>query len=202
MDRSFFSTHLAASPVIAIIRGLAPEQTAEVAARCWAAGIALVEVPARDEAALAALRAAAEVASGHEDRILGAGSICSVDDVERAAEAGARFLVAPGVFPSSIAAAAEAGLPLLPGVMTPTDVFVALDLGLSVQKLFPAASVSTDHISALHGPFPQVSFVAVGGVTPENAKQFLAAGAIGVGVGSSILQPGGPERFSSLVVTR
>jgi 2-dehydro-3-deoxyphosphogluconate aldolase/(4S)-4-hydroxy-2-oxoglutarate aldolase len=196
-DSDFFTTHLTASPVIAILRGLTADATVDMAERCWQAGIRLVEVPLQSEAAFLALKEASRSANG-SDRLLGAGTICTASDVEKAHEAGAQFLVSPGFFPPSIRRAQEIGLPYLPGVATPTEMHAALSMSLEVQKLFPADVTGPSPLKTLRGPFPQIRLVAVGGINPSNAREFLEAGAIGVGVGNALNDPSALEFFSRL----
>jgi Entner-Doudoroff aldolase len=197
-DSDFFLRHLLVSPVIAILRGLPAAETVEMAVRCWDSGIRLVEVPLQSQEAFLGLKEAAEAAAGGPDRQIGAGTICTPEDVDRAQEAGAQFLIAPGFFPPSIKRAQEIGLPILPGVATPTEIHGALSMSLNVQKLFPADMAGPGTLKTLAGPFPQVSFVAVGGVAPSNAQDFLDAGAVGVGVGSALGDPSALDYFSHL----
>lgn len=197
MSSEFFIHHLKASPVIAILRGLTVDETVELALRCWDHGIRLVEVPTQSESAYRALEAAAEHANTTE-RILGAGSICSSEDVTRAHESGAQFLVSPGLFPDSIRTAQALGLPYLPGVMTPTDVYGALTMSLTVQKLFPSDVIGSAGLRTLRGPFPSAQFVAVGGISPDNAQQYFDAGAVGIGVANALRAPDTLAQFASL----
>lgn len=169
----------------------------ERAEQCWDQGIRLVEVPLQSEEAFLALQAASRSSNG-EDRLIGAGTICTPEDVERASDAGAQFLVSPGFFPASIERARELGIPYLPGVATPTEIHGALSMSLDVQKLFPADMVGPSALKTLRGPFPTVRFVAVGGVTPSNAERFLQAGALGVGVGNALADPAALGFFSQL----
>lgn len=197
MTSNFFKDHLGASPVIAILRGLSPSATTDMAEKCWDNGIHLVEVPAQSDDALQALKAASKTAND-SDRLIGAGTICAARDVVRAHDAGARFLVSPGFFPESIERADELQLPYLPGVATPTEMYGALSMSLTVQKLFPAHTLGPSSLKTLHGPFPQIAFVAVGGVTPTNANEFIEAGAIGIGVGNALSDQSALNFFSSL----
>lgn len=112
--------------------------------------------------------------------------MCSPAQVASADEAGARFVVAPGLFPDAVRAADAAGLPTLPGVMTPTESYRALELSLPVQKLFPASAHGPSGLRTLHGPFPEAQFVAVGGVNADTAQSYLDAGAAGVGIASAL----------------
>ena len=197
LNSEFFVPHLNSSPTVAILRGLSVKDTVERVEQCWSQGIRLVEVPLQTEEAFFALQAAARSANSTE-RLIGAGTICTPEDVDRAQEAGAQFLVSPGFFPSSIARARELGIPILPGVTTPTEIHGALSMSLDVQKLFPADMVGPSALKTLRGPFPNVHFVAVGGITPSNARDFLQAGALGIGVGNALTDPAALGFFAQL----
>lgn len=121
---------------------------------------------------------------------VGAGTVVSPSDVSMAREAGADFLVSPGWSPAvSDAARAQDSL-LLPGVFTPTEVDAARRESWYILKLFPASTGGPNHVRALRGPFPDVDFVPTGGVTATNVTAFLRAGAVAVGIGSSLFKPG------------
>ena len=188
MHGSFFRAHLGATPVVAILRGLEPGRTADTARACWDMGIHLVEVPLQNDDSLHAFEAAAAY-SDDDTRLLGAGTVRTPEDVAVAHRAGARFLVSPGTMTDTVQAATAAGLPILPGVWTPTEVEVARRLGCTVQKLFPAGVLGPGAIAALRGPYPDVAIVAVGGVAPQETAAYLTAGALGVGLGSALAKP-------------
>lgn len=185
MLSDFFTEQLAVSPVVAILRGYSPAETVKLAITCWEHGVRLVEVPIQSDDALTALAATAKYANT-TDRLIGAGTVCTPAQVESAAQAGAGFVVAPGLFPATVETATRAGLPTLPGVMTPSEVHQALELSLPVQKLFPASTHGPSGLRALLGPFPDARFVAVGGVSAETAQGYLNAGAAGIGIGSAL----------------
>ncbi|WP_353816171.1 bifunctional 4-hydroxy-2-oxoglutarate aldolase/2-dehydro-3-deoxy-phosphogluconate aldolase [Agromyces sp. SYSU T00266] len=173
------------SPVMAILRGLGPSRTLELAETAWSLGILCVEVPLqtdRDAESLALVAARAAT----RGLAVGAGTILDVSDVERARGLGARFTVSPGLDPQVAAASVHAGMPHLPGVATGTEVHRARRLGLLWQKAFPAAELGPSWIRAMHAPFPDVSFVATGGISTANAAHFLEAGASAVAVGSAL----------------
>jgi 2-dehydro-3-deoxyphosphogluconate aldolase / (4S)-4-hydroxy-2-oxoglutarate aldolase len=168
---------------VAILRGFEPLQTADLAESCWSAGMDLVEVPVQDVQGWDALLAVAELAG---DRVFGAGTVLSPADAHRAVVLGAKVIVSPGIDADVVRTGQELGVTPLPGVVTPTDVALAARLGVPTCKLFPAGVVGTGWLGAMKGPFPAMRFVAVGGVDLGNAKEFLAAGAAGVALGSSI----------------
>ncbi|GAA4370068.1 bifunctional 4-hydroxy-2-oxoglutarate aldolase/2-dehydro-3-deoxy-phosphogluconate aldolase [Agromyces bauzanensis] len=182
MSSDWFELQLAASPVLVILRGLGPARSVELAERAWAAGVPLVEIPLQrpdDALALRAVRAAGGT------RPVGAGTVLDVGDLDAAAGAGADFAVSPGVDTAVLAEAAARGIPLLPGVATATDIQTCLTHGYRWLKAFPAAQLGTGWFAAMRGPFPDVSFVATGGVTPAEAADYLAAGARAVALGSA-----------------
>jgi Entner-Doudoroff aldolase len=181
----FFSERLALAPVLAVLRGHDPQNSVQVAEGCWNAGVELVEVTISHdrelEAVTAVCRRAAEVG-----RVAGAGTVCTPGEVRAAAEAGASFVVAPGLARDAVETARDLGLPYLPGVATASEVQAALALGCRTLKLFPARELGPGWIRALSGPFPDARFVAVGGLSVTNATDFVTAGAIGVGIGAAL----------------
>jgi 2-dehydro-3-deoxyphosphogluconate aldolase/(4S)-4-hydroxy-2-oxoglutarate aldolase len=181
----FFAIHLAAAPVLAVLRDEDPEMLVRAAEDSWSAGVGLVEVSLSHDPGLVSVTAVCRRAT-ELGRLAGAGTVCTAAQVRAVAEAGAAFAVAPGLDREAVAAAQAAGLPYLPGVATPSETQAALAIGCRTLKLFPASALGPAWIRALAGPFPSARFVAVGGVTPENARDFVAAGAIGVGIGTAL----------------
>ncbi|MBQ0993589.1 bifunctional 4-hydroxy-2-oxoglutarate aldolase/2-dehydro-3-deoxy-phosphogluconate aldolase [Micromonospora sp. H61] len=174
--------------VMAILRGLPVAETVRLAERAWDLGIDVVEVPVATADAVPALRAAVE-AGAERDRIVGAGTVLDVEQVAAAADAGARFTVAPGLDLAVADAAAARGLPHLPGVATPTEAQQALRHGLTWLKAFPAIALGPAWFKAVAGPLPQLRFVATGGLDAGNAGAFLQAGVRVVAVGSALSDP-------------
>ncbi|MFJ8825590.1 bifunctional 4-hydroxy-2-oxoglutarate aldolase/2-dehydro-3-deoxy-phosphogluconate aldolase [Streptomyces sp. NPDC102467] len=178
----------AGAPVMAILRGMPVDKTVELTVRAWELGIRCVEVPVQDKEAGRVL--AAVVAAGAERGMpVGAGTVTSAERLDRAVAAGAAFTVAPGLDPDVARASVAAGLPHLPGVATPTDVQAARALGLTWLKAFPASVLGVEWFRAMRGPFPEVPFVATGGMDAGNAAAYLAAGARVVAVGSALEDP-------------
>lgn len=171
--------------VMAILRGYAPVEAMRLAHRAWDVGVDLVEVTVETPDALSTL--AAVVAGGRErGRRVGAGTVITVDQVHAVADLGAAFTVAPGLDPEVVASCRDHGLVHLPGVATSTEVQQALGLGLRWLKAFPASVLGVGWFLAMRGPFPQVRFVATGGMDAANGRDFLAAGARMVAVGSAL----------------
>ncbi|RZT78819.1 2-keto-3-deoxy-phosphogluconate aldolase [Micromonospora violae] len=183
--------------VMAILRGLPVAETVRLAERAWDLGIDVVEVPVATADAVPALRAAVE-AGAERDRIVGAGTVLDVEQVAAAADAGARFTVAPGLDLAVADAAAARGLPHLPGVATPTEAQQALRHGLTWLKAFPAISLGPAWFKAVAGPLPQARFVATGGLDASNAGAFLQAGVRVVAVGSALSDENQLDRLSAL----
>jgi len=118
--------------------------------------------------------------------LIGAGTVRTRTELQDALRGGAEFLVAPGLSPDLVKAAQDAGVLMVPGVFTASEVELALNLGLELLKLFPAVPPGPEYLAALRQPFPEVRFMPTGGVGPENAAEFLRAGAAVLAMGSSI----------------
>lgn len=158
------------APVIPVIvlKDLAHAQP--LARALVAGGLPVLEVTLRSDVALDAIRAMAEIEGGQ----VGAGTVLSPEDARRAKEAGAKFAVSPGLTDRLIAACQELELPLLPGAATASEVMRAADAGFDMLKFFPAESVGgAPALKSLAGPLPKVSFCPTGGVSPQNARDYL-----------------------------
>jgi 2-dehydro-3-deoxyphosphogluconate aldolase/(4S)-4-hydroxy-2-oxoglutarate aldolase len=193
-----FDDILGGQRVMAILRGRPPDETVAIAERLWDAGVSVLEVPIGTPAAVPALRAAANAARERGLRV-GAGTVITAEQVAAAAEAGAQYTVAPGFDPLVLAASLAAGLPHLPGVGTATEVQQAYRAGCRWLKAFPAAALGPAWLSALHGPFPDVRFVATGGLTVADAPTFLAAGARVVALGAALADPAQRAQLGTLL---
>lgn len=169
--------------VVAIVRGRDAAASVETCLALADSGIKLLEVSLNTDQALSVIeRVAARLPA---DAVLGAGTVLESDDVRRVADAGARYIVTPGLAPS-LEAAVDAGIPVLAGAMTPTEVVEARRRGATVVKVFPASAFGPTYLRALKDPLPDVPLLAVGGVDAESARAYLAAGAVGVGVGGPL----------------
>ena len=193
---SFFHSELSSSRTMVILRGYPPEETVRLCARAESMAVRLVEVPAQTPAALESLAAAVAWAEGREVTI-GAGTVTTPDILRAVHRTGARFTVAPGVDANVSRASVDLGVPHLPGVATATEVTTALALGHVWLKVFPASVLGAAWIPALKGPFPEAKFVATGGITPQNARHFLDAGADAVSLGGSFADAD-PSQVQSL----
>jgi 2-dehydro-3-deoxyphosphogluconate aldolase / (4S)-4-hydroxy-2-oxoglutarate aldolase len=170
--------------LVAIIRtddAGAAEHTVEILA---GAGVDVIEFSLAGRSALAALRAC-RLRFGDE-LTLGAGTILTLEHVEQALDEGAAFLVSPNVDPTVIDAAARGDVLHIPGAFTPTEMALARRLGARLVKLFPAVRLGPAYVRDLLGPFPDLRIVATGGITAENAADFLDAGCVAVAAGGAL----------------
>ena len=169
---------------VAVIRGERVADAAGLAETLADAGIRTVEFTFTIPDVLGAIEAAAA-----SPALVGAGTVRDERQARDALSAGAQFLVSPACVPEVARVAAEAGVPVFLGALTPTEVDAAVKAGTSAVKLFPAGLGGPPYLRDLRGPFPHVDFVPSGGVTEGNARAFLDAGAIAVYAGSSLAPP-------------
>lgn len=171
--------------VIPSIRLQAAEEARFAAETVARAGIPIIEVTMTVPQAIDII---AELSRRMPDLILGAGTIFNVDTVRRCAEAGARFVTSPGLDLKIVEFARSAGILAVPGALTPTEVTAAWQAGADFIKIFPCAQVGgASYIHALKGPFPDVRFVAAGGVNQRTAAEFITAGAAAIGIGAELI---------------
>ncbi|CAM5505779.1 2-dehydro-3-deoxy-phosphogluconate aldolase OS=Streptomyces alboniger OX=132473 GN=eda PE=3 SV=1 [Streptomyces alboniger] len=184
-DALDFPAALRAERLVAIVRGSDPDASFRTVMTLAEAGVPLVEVSLSGVGALGVLRRArAELGA---DAWLGAGTVLTAEDARGAADAGANLIVTPGLGAGS-EEAARLGLPVLGGVLTPTDVIAAEAAGVTALKIFPASAMGGPaYLRALRGPFPRTPFVPVGGVDAAAAEAYLELGAVAVGVGSPLV---------------
>lgn len=179
-----FVADLAAARVLAIIRGRETAAVIETAVALLDEGIAFVEVALTTPGACDAIAAIRE--RRPDAGSVGAGTVLTVADVADVVAAGAQFIVTPAVAPS-IEAAADRGLPVAAGALTPTEAWTAVQRGASAVKLFPASLGGPALLKAVRDPFPDIPFLAVGGVGLADVEPYLEVGAIGVGVGGPLV---------------
>ncbi|MDN7718798.1 bifunctional 4-hydroxy-2-oxoglutarate aldolase/2-dehydro-3-deoxy-phosphogluconate aldolase [Burkholderia gladioli] len=173
-------------PVIPVLAFETVEQGEHVSRALHAGGVKVLEITLRTEAGLKAIERASQLA---DDIVVGVGTITRPEHCALAKKAGAQFGVSPGLTRDMHQAAEDAGLPLLPGVMTPTDIIAALELGYEVVKFFPAQQAGgIPMLQAFHGPFPTLKFCPTGGISAQSAPDFLKQPNV-VCVGGSWLTP-------------
>jgi 2-dehydro-3-deoxyphosphogalactonate aldolase len=180
---------LVPTPLVAILRGVKPDEAEAIAGAIVEAGFGAIEVPLNSPAPLASI---ARIALGFGKRILvGAGTVLEPHEVDDVAEAGGRLVVAPNADRAVIERVAKLGLIMLPGVATMTEAFEALKAGASGLKLFPGEAIPPEVVRAWRSVLPKATpLFPVGGVTPERIGPYWRAGADGFGIGSALYKPG------------
>ena len=164
--------------IVPVARGLDASSAPALLEALGAGGIHSLEVTMEGRGGLEALAA---VAGG--DFVVGAGTIVTISQAERAVEAGAGFLVSPHLDVTLLEWAAGTGVPLIPGALTPTEIFTAWRHGPPAVKVFPARVGGAGYVKSLFGPYPDLRLIPTGGVDGDNAADYLSAGAVAVGVG-------------------
>lgn len=175
--------------LVAIIRGMDPEVCVRLAEAYAEGGIRLVEVtfdqsgdPGKTVAAIKAIR------EGFAGRLhVGAGTVLTADQLQMVIDAGGEFMVTPSTNPMLIRAASAAGLATMPGAFTPTEIVTAHEAGADIVKVFPVRSLGPQYVKDVLAPLKHVRLMAVGGVNPDNAADYLRAGCVGVGASGSLV---------------
>jgi 2-dehydro-3-deoxyphosphogluconate aldolase/(4S)-4-hydroxy-2-oxoglutarate aldolase len=172
--------------IIPVIRADSADAAKAVVEALVEAGLNVAEITMTVPRAIDAI---ASVAKHFGDKMLvGAGTVTDAETAKRAVDAGAEFIVTPCLVPEVIDAARRADVAVLPGALTPTEVFKAFRLGGDMIKVFPAQNLGgASYLRALRGPFPQIPLVPTGGVTIDNMREMFDAGAAAVGVGSELI---------------
>ena len=184
-----FDAAFAKLPLVAILRGLRPNEAVAIGEALVDAGFTLIEVPLNSPDPFASITALSRALAGRAE--IGAGTVLDPDDVARVEDAGGTIVISPNTNVGVIAAAAARGLVSLPGIATPSEAFAALGAGAHLLKLFPAEGTSPAALKAMRAVLPaQIRMLPVGGITPEGMKPWLAAGATGFGLGSALYKPG------------
>lgn len=180
---------LAELPLIAILRGLPPKEAPAIAEALMAAGFLCLEVPLNSTLALESITRLRRKFDGA--LLIGAGTVLTTEQVSKARDAGAEFIVSPNTDIAVIRATKQYGLVSLPGFATPSEAFAASQAGADALKLFPAEAASPVVLGSLKAVLPRMMPVLpVGGITPASMKAYAAVGAAGFGIGSAIYMPG------------
>ena len=181
-----WTSHL---PLIAILRGIKPDEVAAHVHELIAAGIGLIEIPCNSPNWRHSVEIALHTAA--DRAVIGAGTVLNSADADALAATGAKLMVTPNTEPALIRHAVAAGLTVAAGFLTPSEAFAALGAGAQVLKLFPASNLGPGYVRALKAVLPaSTPLFAVGGVNPLNLPDFLAAGCAGAGLGSDLYAPG------------
>jgi 2-dehydro-3-deoxyphosphogalactonate aldolase len=176
-------------PLVAILRGVRPDEVEAIGAALVETGFAIIEVPLNSPEPIASIRRLAQRFGGQA--LIGAGTVTEERQIGEVAGAGGRLIVMPHANPSIIGWAKAAGLIALPGFATPTEAFAALAAGADGLKLFPAEANPPAVLKAMKAVLPsRVPVLPVGGITPEKMASYWAAGARGFGLGSALYEPG------------
>ena len=184
-----FRAALSQCPLVAILRGIRPDEVDAVGEVLVAAGFRIIEVPLNSPEAL---RSIARLSQRLGDAaIVGAGTVLTTDEVAQVRDAGGTLIVSPNTDPAVIEASVEKGLTCLPGFFTPSEAFTAIAAGAHGLKLFPADAASPAFLKALQAVLPSVvPVLSVGGIRPQDIQAWQRAGAGGFGLGSALYAPG------------
>lgn len=177
--------------IIAIVRGVSPQEAVAAAKALYEGGITLVEITFNQKAPESFVDTANAIKAIRKEMgdkmLVGAGTVTSPELVELAANAGATYIISPDTDPMVIAKTKELGLVSIPGAYTPTEAKQAYNAGADFVKLFPCVGNAPAYVKAICAPLNHIRFLAVGGVNADNAADFLKAGALGVGVGGNLV---------------
>ncbi len=183
-----FKDALAACPLVAILRGLKPEEALDIGAALVGAGFTIIEVPLNSPQPLASIRILADAFGVRV--LIGAGTVLTPEDVDAVKAAGGELIVMPHADVAVIRAAKAAGLVCTPGVATPTEAFAARAAGADALKLFPAEGIPPNLVKAWRAVLTDIPLLPVGGIDTTNMAAYRAAGAEGFGIGSALFKPG------------
>lgn len=184
-----FATAFARCPLVAILRGVRPDEVEPIGDALVAAGFTLIEVPMNSPDPLDSIGRLARRLEGQA--LGGAGTVLTPDQVRAVQQVGGRLIISPNSDLSVIAQSAQAGLVSMPGYFTPTEAFAAVQAGASALKLFPAEAATPAVLKAQRAVLPKdLPILVVGGINPDNMAPWVAAGANGFGLGSALYKPG------------
>lgn len=184
-----FDAAFARCPLVAILRGVRPDEVEAIAEELVGAGFTLIEVPFNSPEPLDSIARLARLCGTRA--VVGAGTVLRVADVKRVQEAGGTMIISPNTNLDVIRASAAAGLVSLPGIATPSEAFAALDAGATALKLFPAEAGGPPVLKAMRAVLPKdVRMLPVGGIAPDTMAPWLKAGAAGFGLGSALYSVG------------
>ncbi len=176
-------------PLVAIIRGVTPDEAVAIGEALIEGGIRIIEVPLNSPEPLVSIERLAQRLGG--EALIGAGTVLRPDQVAQVRQAGGGLVVSPNTNPEVIQATVAAGMVSSPGVFTPSEAFTALQSGAHVLKLFPAEAASPQVVKAIRAVLPRdLRLLIVGGVTPQSVGGWLDAGADGFGLGGGLYTPG------------
>lgn len=176
-------------PLIAILRGLKPEEAEPVVGALIEAGLTAIEIPLNSPDPFRSIETAARIAP--KNCLIGAGTVLTVEDVARLDDAGGRLMVSPNVDTDVITEASARGMVTMPGVFTATEALLAARAGATGLKFFPASALGASGITAIRAILPTgLLIAAVGGVSNRNFRDYTTAGILAFGLGTSLYKPG------------
>jgi 2-dehydro-3-deoxyphosphogluconate aldolase / (4S)-4-hydroxy-2-oxoglutarate aldolase len=173
------------APIVAIMRNLPSTQLQHILSCMQEAGVSTVEITMNSKDAINSIKMLADKFGANMN--IGAGTVCKLDDMHAALDAGAKFIVMPIAEPDVINYCVIHGIPVFPGAYTPSEIYKAWQLGAPMVKVFPAAALGPSYIKDVLAPLDYLKLLPTGGITMENVKGYMQAGAKGVGVGSSLV---------------
>lgn len=186
MRKDLFSWELFSNvPIIGIVRNVSFDDFKYILPQFYDAGLTNIEITMNTAQAGEMIRYALDVHSSKMN--IGAGTVCSEDDLKRALGAGAQFVVTPIINEKVIMTCVDGKIPIFPGAFTPSEVYTAWSMGASMVKIFPATMVGPSYIKELKGPLDQIRLLPTGGVTLDNIESFQEAGSDGFGIGSRLV---------------
>jgi 2-dehydro-3-deoxyphosphogluconate aldolase/(4S)-4-hydroxy-2-oxoglutarate aldolase len=199
MDKKAVLERLTGTGVIPVIRAQSADEAAQAIAAIQAGGVSVLEITMTVPGAVELIR---EVARRAKDALVGAGTLLDPQAARACIDAGACFVVSPALNLDTIAACREAGVAVLPGALTPTEVVTAWNAGADLVKVFPANALGgPSYIKSLKAPLPQVQLVPTGGVNLQTAKDFIKAGAAALGVGADLVDLAALRRGEAQLIT-
>lgn len=175
-----------ALPVVGILRGVALEQIEPLAEAVISAGLRTLEITMNTQGACDCIKAMRKAAGNR--LIVGAGTVLTLDDLQRAIESGAEFIVSPVCVPEIVCYCVENKMPVFPGALTPQEIYTAWKAGASMVKVFPAKFFGPEYFKEVKAPLNNIQLLACGGVSAQNAHDFFAAGASAVAFGAGVFK--------------
>jgi 2-dehydro-3-deoxyphosphogluconate aldolase/(4S)-4-hydroxy-2-oxoglutarate aldolase len=173
--------------IVPVVRASSPREVLDAVEAVCRGGIRVVEITMTVPGAMEIIRELLK--SGEPDVLVGAGTVLNPESARRCLDAGAQFIVSPGLNLRTIELAQKEGVLVMPGAFSPTEIIAAWDAGADLVKVFPCGNVGgPKYIKALKGPLPQIPLIPTGGVTLENAAEFILAGSEALGIGGELVQ--------------
>ena len=172
------------APIVGIVRGLPIETIKKIVETYLKAGLYTIEITMNTPGATSII---SSLRKEFPNLNVGAGTVCNIEDLDKAIDAGSQFIVTPIIDEEVIKKCVTKNVPVFPGAFTPSEIYKAWTLGASAVKIFPATQLGTQYIKDILGPLDSIKLLPTGGVSKNNIKEFFEVGSVGVGMGSSLL---------------